>query len=109
MLGDQKNRLIETFHLSTHNKCFGLLVFSRLIAFLLGLNNIFRMLIILECFFPCLQTVLKLQIYKSTGILKNKTATIFYTPGKICFLGAQSNHHIETIILSTHKACFWLK
>ena len=55
MLGDQKNRLIETFHLSTHNKCFGLLVFSRLIAFLLGLNNIFRMLIILECFFPCLQ------------------------------------------------------
>ena len=51
---------------------FWIVGISRLIAFLLGLNNIFRMLIILECFFPCLQTVLKLQIYESNGILKQE-------------------------------------
>ena len=67
------------------------------------------MLIILECFFPCLQTVLKLQIYKSNGILKNKTATIFYTPGKICFLqgcilAGISFLSISSILLPTRKS-----
>ena len=58
MMGDQKNRLIEMFHLSTHNKCLGFncryFLIDRIFTWS---EQYFKMFIvtdvILECFFPC--------------------------------------------------------